>query len=58
LLGCAAGTQATYIATSFASEPETAEVIEVKPSDLTKDQIGSILLEQAQEVIEVIADNQ
>lgn len=38
--------------------PETAEVIEVKPSDLTKDQIGSILLEQAQEVIEVIADNQ
>lgn len=34
------------------------EVIEVKPSDLTQDQIGGILLEQAQVVLETVTDNQ
>ena len=39
-------------------KPEDDEIIEVKPSDLSEEQLGSVLLNHAQDVIEVITDNQ
>lgn len=37
--------------------PDADEIIEVKPSDLNEEQIGSVLLNHAQDVIETINDN-